>query len=197
MEKIPTLNVDECSLCGGTINPIRESVDVRIGERAVGVDFTHRKCDRCGEVFHRPEELRELRRKAAAKLRHEDGLLSPDELCLIRTSLGISQATQDQLIHAGGKTTARWEAGTVCQSGAADTLLRVLREVPEAVIYLGQLRGIPVHATVAAATAAVPTPRLDPKIIHIGPHLQRRAQEAGLRRFDLDTDGQPPREAIR
>ncbi|MGI9077185.1 MAG: type II TA system antitoxin MqsA family protein [Gemmatimonadaceae bacterium] len=191
MENITTLNVNECSLCGGTVGPIRESVDVRIGERAVAVDFTHRKCDTCGEVFHRPEELRELRREAAAKLRHEDGLLSPDELRALRASLGISQATQDLLIHAGRKTTARWEAGTVCQSGAADTLLRVLREVPQAVAFLGQLRGIPISATVPMP------PPLDPKIIHIEPHLQRRAQEAGLRRFDSDTDGKPPVEAIR
>ena len=191
MDFITTLDIDECSLCGGTIRLVQEPVSVRVGERAVIVDFSHRKCDSCGETFHRPEELRALRQKAAATLRQEEGLLTPDEQRDLRMALGISQTAMDDLIHAGRKTTARWEAGTVCQSGAADTLLRILKDVPEAVAYLARFRRIPVSPAVRTP------PPLDPKIIQIEPHLQKRAQEAGLRRFESGYDGNPPAEAVR
>jgi len=43
-----------------------------------------------------------------------------------RESKGWSQHELERLLGTGAKTVVRWEKGTVCQSRAADRLLRLL-----------------------------------------------------------------------
>lgn len=174
-EPIKIIEANECSLCGGVLEMKTEPVSVRIGERHVEVSFTHRKCDSCGEVFHRPDESRALRQAAAAEIRRQDGLLIQSEVADVRHLLGLTQDEFDNFINAGKKTSARWETGAVAQSGAADSLIRILRDVPEAVAYLSKITGISV-----ARTASAPRP-LSPeaKVISIEPYLR-----VGIRSLD-------------
>lgn len=91
--------------------------------------------------------------------------------------MGLTQDEFDRFINAGKKTSARWETGVVAQSGAADSLLRILRDVPEAADYLSRVTGITLRRTSASEEPLSPKA----KVISITPYLLQRV---GLRSFD-------------
>lgn len=71
-----------------------------------------------------------------------EGLLPPADIKALRKRVGLTQPQVEQLLGAGLKTVTRWEKGAVIQNGAADTLLRLLRDVPEALTYLLRARQV-------------------------------------------------------
>lgn len=81
-------------------------------------------------------------RRATAKIREEDGLLTPDELRGIRRKYGLKQPEFERLLGVGANTVVRWERGTVPQGSAADSLLRLLDEFPENARFLAELHGV-------------------------------------------------------
>lgn len=83
-----------------------------------------------------PEAADELTRRAFGLYRERHDLLSPPEIVALRESLGVSQADLARLLHLGNNTISRWERGHKVQSASMDTLLRILRDVPEASAYL-------------------------------------------------------------
>jgi putative zinc finger/helix-turn-helix YgiT family protein len=185
--EIQNIRDDDCRLCDGKLHLITEPVSVRIGERAVMVNHTHRKCDKCGEALYTPQELRGLHREAAGVLRAESGLMRPEEIRGLRERLRMTQTELEEIMHAGKKSVVRWESGSVCQSGAADTLLRVFSMFPDiAEVLRGSRQG---HATVfgppivAVAALSHVTPPFMPRgdIIPLGPRLAlneiKRAEE--------------------
>ncbi len=84
------------------------------------------ECDECGERFYTHDQSLASSRARAAALRAHAHLLTPDEIRGIRERFDLSQAAVEDLFALGAKTLVRWERGTVCQSRAADLLLRVL-----------------------------------------------------------------------
>jgi putative zinc finger/helix-turn-helix YgiT family protein len=103
---------------------------------------TVRRCPGCGEVFWSPEEAERARLAAAEEIRTREGLLLASEIRELRRSIGLTQPDFERLLGVGPKTAARWEAGTVFQSGAADHLMRVVREVPGAAEHLAARNGV-------------------------------------------------------
>jgi HTH-type transcriptional regulator/antitoxin MqsA len=91
----------------------------------------HGKCAGCGEVFLGVDEMEQLQKVAATKVRASQGLLQPNEIKALRASLGLSQVALENLLGVGAKTVVRWEKGTVFQSATADRLMGLLREMPE------------------------------------------------------------------
>jgi putative zinc finger/helix-turn-helix YgiT family protein len=116
---------------------------VKLGARTVTVsDAEYMQCGECGEVYYLPGQAQRLQRTAADLARLSEGLLTSSEIEQIRAAYGLSQVALETLIASGAKTVTRWERGTVAQSGAADTLLRVLRDHPEVVAALAEEKGI-------------------------------------------------------
>jgi HTH-type transcriptional regulator/antitoxin MqsA len=99
-------------------------------------------------------EMRVMQRRAAEIARREDGLLAPAEIRALRESYGLSQEGFERLIKAGPKTVTRWERGTVCQNGTADTLMRMLRDEPAIAARLAAERGVAIHEPVPVAGAS-------------------------------------------
>ena len=60
-----------------------------------------------------------------------DGLLSAEELRLIRAKYRLKQTDLEKMLDTGSKTWTRWERGKVPQSKTADKLIRVIAEDPE------------------------------------------------------------------
>ena len=81
-----------------------------------------------------------LRESALAIYRRKYGLLSSDEIRSIRERLKLTQGALSKLLHLGGNTLSRWEAGRNVQSAAMDILLRLIRDVP------GSLHSLREHA---------------------------------------------------
>lgn len=104
---------------------------ISIGSRKASVEVEGFRCTACGETYFSPQQAVDAQRRAAAVLRKEEGLLSPDEVRDIRARLGLTQAGLERLLGVGPKTVVRWERGTVFQSPAVDRLLRVMAQVPE------------------------------------------------------------------
>lgn len=135
----------ECAVCGEpSASPVREERAVSIGRRSAVVEDEHLRCDHCGSEYVTPEQMERTQQRAVAAIRAEEGLLTPEDIVRIRRKYGLSQAQLEALLRTGPKTVVRWERGTVFQSAAADTLLRLLDRDPNVVSTLAQIAGLPV-----------------------------------------------------
>jgi HTH-type transcriptional regulator/antitoxin MqsA len=123
-----------CDECGGEVRLSREPIPVEFRNETIMVGgIEHARCKECAETYLGPSELEQLQKGAAAQYRRARGLLTPDEILELRTSLRMSQPAFEKLLSVGPKTVIRWEKGTVVQSATADRLMFVLREMPEVV----------------------------------------------------------------
>ena len=132
----------KCAVCGADAVTTAERRRVQVGSREAMVLDEFYRCTSCGEEFYEPGQLDTVMRRASAAIRRDLELLQPEEIRAIRSSLGLSQADFERLLGVGKKTVVRWEKGTVFQSQATDTLLRVLRGVDGAADFLGEMRGM-------------------------------------------------------
>lgn len=131
-----------CPACGGAIVRGRHTFDVHVGRRTVSVAGEYLRCEgECREFYFAPGEMDAAMITASETVRREEGLLTPADIRSFRKRVGLTQPQLENLLGAGPKTVTRWEKGTVIQNGATDTLLRVMRDVPEALSYLLRQRG--------------------------------------------------------
>jgi HTH-type transcriptional regulator/antitoxin MqsA len=140
-----------CPICGGTLVPARVTQDTWTGERRIAMEVDAQHCTNCGEDLIAGIDLRDAQDRANAITRREDGLLGPAEIQAIRARYGLSQDAFERLIRAGQKTVTRWERGIVCQTGTADTLMRVLRDNPAVTAALAAERGVTLKPPADAA----------------------------------------------
>ncbi len=66
----------------------------------------------------------------------------PEEIRGIREEFELSQAAFEQLLGVGAKTVVRWEKGTVFQNKSTDSLLRIVRQFPDAARALAEQNGV-------------------------------------------------------
>lgn len=137
--------IDTCDQCGGAVSLRSVEREVPTGTRSVRVQVEALCCAECGELYLAPGQMTDMQRRAAEIARRADGLLSPEEIRELRGAYGLSQDAFEQLINAGPKTVTRWERGTVCQNGTADTLMRILRDNPELTARLAAERGVAIR----------------------------------------------------
>jgi len=137
--------IDTCPECGGSLEHAYVVREVQVGHRSIPVDVEVLRCSDCGEILLAAGQMREMQRRAAEIARQEDGLLAPAEIRALRESYQLSQEAFERLIKAGPKTVTRWERGTVCQNGTADTLMRLLRDEPNLVARLAAERGVEIR----------------------------------------------------
>lgn len=131
-----------CPLCGKNVEHVHGLREITVGKRRVTVEDNFVHCQSCKEDFYAPGQLTELQRRAADRIRADEGLLTPAEIKAIREGMGLTQAEFEKLLGVGEKTVIRWEKGTVFQSRATDSLLRLVGNVPKAAQYLGGLMGV-------------------------------------------------------
>jgi putative zinc finger/helix-turn-helix YgiT family protein len=140
-------NIERCPICGGEARLTGSVRPVTILGRSVEVLDEYYRCGSCGEEVYRPGMMDAVLRRATAKIREEDGLLTPDQVREVRRKYGLTQPDFERLLGVGTNTVVRWERGTVPQNAAADSLLRLLDEFPENARYLAQLHGVTLRAT--------------------------------------------------
>ena len=112
-------------------------------------------CSSCGERYYTHDQSMASSRARAAALRQHAGLLTPDEIRAFREQYGLSQAQLESILRTGAKTVVRWERGTVCQSRAADQLLRLFMVNPANMLALTEASAV---ASAAAVPALVASP---------------------------------------
>lgn len=135
-------SIEECHVCGGDAQLVREPTEITIGHRSAMVPAERMRCGSCGSEFYLPGQMDGAQKLAAAQMRAAEGLLEPEEIKAIRHSVGLTQPELEKLLGIGSKTVVRWERGTVFQNSATDALLRLVRDVPEAAAYLATSSGV-------------------------------------------------------
>jgi HTH-type transcriptional regulator/antitoxin MqsA len=143
----------ECHQCRSPAYLTRGERRTPMGSLPISFEDEFYLCSNCGERFYDSDMAEASNRRAAAAVRHAEGLLAPDEIREIRVQYGLSQAKFEKLIGSGEKTVVRWEKGTIAQNATADTLLRILRDHPDVVAKLAAERGVKLAPPKPAETA--------------------------------------------
>jgi HTH-type transcriptional regulator/antitoxin MqsA len=116
-----------CPFCRAhTVQPVREPVEIALGQRHATVVAERMRCSSCAQVFSTTAQMDEAQRAAADRIRADEGLLTGTEIRTIRESLALTQHDFEQLLGIGPKTVVRWERGTVFQNRATDLLVRLV-----------------------------------------------------------------------
>ncbi len=144
MEKLITYpETISCYSCEGSARLVQEEREVPVGRRRrVTIVDEFYRCDCGAEDVYLPGMAEESMRRATAKVREEEGLLTPEQVRAIRHRLGLTQAEFERLLGVGTNVTSRWETGTVPQSAAMDSLLRLIEANLENARLLAEWHGV-------------------------------------------------------
>jgi putative zinc finger/helix-turn-helix YgiT family protein len=85
------------------------------------------RCENCGTIVLDVEADRQI----SAAFRQEAGLLSPEEIRLRRTGLGLTQQDLADKLGIAVSTLSRWETGAQIQQRSLDRFLRAFFVLPE------------------------------------------------------------------
>jgi putative zinc finger/helix-turn-helix YgiT family protein len=127
--------------CGGTLRPVTERVTVEIRGTEVTVDERFVRCDQCGEELVPLDEVGQVQRDAATRIRETQGRITPRRIIALRESLGVTQDFFEKAVGLPKKTVVRWETGKVFPSKAVDALLRLLERDRSAFDFLCRENG--------------------------------------------------------
>jgi len=106
------------------------------GEPIAVPSASHLKCPECGEIVLRFQEAKRLHEDAVDIYRKKHGLLSAQEIRAIRQQFDLKQTELARLLRLGANTVSRWESGRNVQTAAMDVLLRLIRDLPQSLVYL-------------------------------------------------------------
>lgn len=138
-----------CPLCGeGTI---KESLNTKTyeykGRRTHVKNVLIRKCDTCNESFEMLDDNEHVYKELTQFRRRVDKLLTPSEIQEIRKHFNMTQEELARKLGVAQKTFARYESGAVIQGKAMDHLLRILKEMPEAMDVIEGKRKVSICAS--------------------------------------------------
>lgn len=121
-------NGDICPICGeGKVDEqvITGEFEYK-GKKHLIPDYHIFACECCKEQIVAPKTLRETEKELTNFRRKIDGLLTSNEIKMIRKKLGKTQTEMAALLGVGEKNFARYENGQVTQSKSMDLLIRIL-----------------------------------------------------------------------
>ncbi len=121
-----------CPMCEiGTLTPITFAEDFQHRGSSLHVEgLEGYECHECGaDPVLKTQILRNQTRIADAK-RHADGLLTGQQIRIIRKALNLSQQDAAVLFGGGANAFSKYERGDVTQSVAMDRLLRLVKRHP-------------------------------------------------------------------
>lgn len=125
------VDADTCPRCGALMALVRRIVAWPVNRTTVRVPQTlHYRCPQCDEMVFTLEQARLVREKAFARYRTLHKLLSPAEVAGIRTRHRLSAERMAAVLRTEPRLIERWEEGQLVQTPQADSLLRILRDVP-------------------------------------------------------------------
>lgn len=119
------------------MTPRKGALTYPVNEERISVpQIAHLRCPGCGEQVLDATSARRLREGALAGYRRRHRLLTAEQIRAIRDKRGLTQSELAGLLRLGPNTLSRWESGANVQSAAMDVLLRMLRDLPNALPYL-------------------------------------------------------------
>lgn len=156
------MNTQElCPLCGeGHVTAQVEQVENEYKGKSALLPQHFKQCDHCSSDFAGAAEAKLNKRALMAWRKEVDGLLTGEEIMALRHQYNLTQAQAAQLFGGGPVAFSKYENDDVAQSGAMDTLLRLVRRSPEAFRALQEEKGLHVEAEGQANATQRPTLQL-------------------------------------
>jgi putative zinc finger/helix-turn-helix YgiT family protein len=128
---------DACPNCGTKMLERRGRLCLPINGEEISVPSARfLRCPNDGEIVLRFLDSKRLHEDAIAIYRRKHGLLSADEIRVIRERFDLTQSNLARLLRLGANTVSRWESGRNVQTAAMDILLRLIRDLPGSIDYL-------------------------------------------------------------
>lgn len=126
------MEAQQCPICGDgklkkKIGP--ETFEYK-GKTVTIPDYVTYACAKCGEAIVDSVTLKKSGKMLKDFQREVDGLLTGQQIKVIRMKLGLTQEQLADIVGGGLKSLARYESGQVCQSKGMDNLLRILNAYP-------------------------------------------------------------------
>ena len=122
-----------CPICGeGELTQKIELIPVEHRGQRGNIQHHFSVCGACGSEQADSVALRANKRAMVAFKKQVDGLLTGEEVRVIRARLGISQADAAKIFGGGPVAFSKYEADDVAQSEAMDKLIRLADALPEA-----------------------------------------------------------------
>lgn len=132
----------QCAVCGNVnITSVERNEELEYKGHFLIIDnYKYYQCNSCGEEFVDEKFEKSIEKKLRDFHRNVEGLLSSHDIQVIRKSLGFTQEVFGEVLGGGKKAFARYENGTVTQSKPMDNLLRILRDRPEALESITEMK---------------------------------------------------------
>ena len=138
-----TVNLGPCPHCGH--ETVRGSRDNTLEYKGGEITFNQpgRYCvnTECGEGFLNSDDMEYTNAAFRELKRQVDGILSADEVKVIRTRLGLSQREAGSIIGGGIQAFYKYESGKAEVSHPMSNLLRILDKRPELLEELREFSG--------------------------------------------------------
>lgn len=99
-------------------------------------------CDVCGSEQADARQTRANKRDTIEYRKQVDGLLTGNEVRALRKRWCISQTQAAQIFGGGPVAFSKYESDDVAQSEAMDKLLKLARDLPDALVYLASEAGV-------------------------------------------------------
>lgn len=103
------------------------------------------ECQNCGSVVVNADQSRHNKRAILAFHKESDGLLTGNQVKVIRKKLGLTQSQAAQLFGGGPVAFSKYENDEITQSESMDKLLRLTAASQEALVFLAKASNIPIE----------------------------------------------------
>jgi len=120
-----------CPICEeGRLIAIEDMDDAEYRGVTRCLPLHYSECDACGSETATPEQTRHNKRAMIAFKKEVDGLLTGQEIVVLRKRLGLTQAQAAKLFGGGPVAFSKYEKDDVTQSESMDKLLRMADKIP-------------------------------------------------------------------
>ncbi|MFH0223189.1 type II toxin-antitoxin system MqsA family antitoxin [Vibrio furnissii] len=127
------MNIQTCPICEmGQLTLHTERITVEHLGQQGQIESQYAVCDCCGSEQTGTAEARFNKRAMIAFKKQVQGLLTGNELQVLRKRWGLKQADAAKVFGGGPVAFSKYESDDVMQSDAMDKLLRLAAEVPAA-----------------------------------------------------------------
>jgi putative zinc finger/helix-turn-helix YgiT family protein len=151
------------------------STEVQYDGRLYTVDvpeFRVPRCQNCGAMVLDDDANDQI----TEALRHQLGLLSPQQIRSNHEALGMRQRDLANLLGVGESTVSRWETGSQIQQKSLDKLMRLYFAIPEVRRALADRDRIAELGS-EVVTQPMPQPEAETKLSHLAARLDVLAEK--------------------
>ena len=132
-----------CPMCEeGQLEPRTHTATIRNGEdMLVIMGMEYCQCPVCGADPVLVDQISRNECRVADAKRASMGMLTSDEIRMVRSMLGITQKEASALFGGGANSFSKYERGATMQSAAMDMLLKLLALRPDLLGLAARLKG--------------------------------------------------------